>query len=249
MTTLGQAAGVRGRRRLRSGAMNDQPPIALTREAILSGKIHDMIKHHAAAFEMRTEAERIATLDAMFDGEPIREDVWLFAYGSLIWNPAIHFAEQRCVTVRGYHRKFCLEVHLGRGSPEAPGLMLGLDRGGSCRGVALRIPAARAREELEVVWQREMVGTAYTAKWLGAAGNGGPIRAIGFVVDRAHDRYVGGMEEQQAAALIAGASGFLGPCADYLRQTSSHLTKLGIPDSGLRRLQTLVDKLQRETPV
>jgi cation transport protein ChaC len=229
--------------------MNDQPPIALTREAILSGKIHNMIKRHASPFEMRTEAERTASLDAMFVGEQIREDVWLFAYGSLIWNPAIYFTEQRCVTVRGYHRKFCLEVHLGRGSPEAPGLMLGLDRGGSCRGVALRIPAARAREELEVVWQREMVGTAYTAKWLRAAGNGEAIWAIGFVVDRTHDRYVGGMEELQAAALIANASGFLGPCADYLHQTSSHLTKLGIPDSGLLRLQALVGKIRRETAV
>ena len=229
--------------------MNDQPPIALTREAILSGKIHNMIKRHASPFEMRTEAERTASLDAMFVGEPIREDVWLFAYGSLIWNPAIYFTEQRCVTVRGYHRKFCLEVQLGRGSLEAPGLTLGLDRGGSCRGVALRIPAARAREELEVVWQREMVGTAYTARWLRAAGNGEAIRAIGFVVDRTHDRYVGGMEELQAAALIANASGFLGPCADYLHQTSSHLTKLGIPDSGLLRLQALVGKIRRETAV
>jgi cation transport protein ChaC len=244
---LGQAPGIRSQHRLLFGAMSDQPPIALTREAILSGKIHDMIKHHASPFEMRTEEERTASLDAMFDGEPICEDVWLFAYGSLIWNPAIYFAEQRCVTVHGYHRKFCLEVHLGRGSPEAPGLMLGLDRGGSCRGVALRIPAARAREELEVVWQREMVGTAYTAKWLRAVGNGDAIRAIGFVVDRAHDRYVGGMEEQQAAALIADASGFLGPCADYLEQTSSHLKKLGIPDSGLLRLQALVEKIRRGT--
>jgi glutathione-specific gamma-glutamylcyclotransferase len=228
--------------------MTHQPNTPLTREAIMSGKIHELIKGHDVPFELLSDQDRTASLEAMFNDGPIKEDVWLFAYGSLIWNPAIHFAEQRCVTIHGYHRRFCFEVHLGRGSPEAPGLMLGLDRGGSCRGVAFRIEAERAREELDVVWRREMVSPAYSPKWLRALDGGTPIRALGFVVNRAHDRYVGDMDEARAAALISKASGFLGPCADYLRQTSRHLTELGIPDSGLSRLEALVnEELRKET--
>lgn len=101
--------------------MNDQPKLALTRETIQSGEIHDLIKNHDSAFELLSDAERAASLNAMFEDGPIHEDVWLFAYGSLIWNPTIDFAERRCVTVRGYHRKFCLEVLLGRGSRENRG--------------------------------------------------------------------------------------------------------------------------------
>lgn len=221
--------------------MTSHPHMPLTRETILSGEIHDLIRDHDVPFELLSDEERAQSLESMFDPGPIRDDVWLFAYGSLIWNPAIHFAEQRCVTIGGYHRKFCLEIHLGRGSPEAPGLMLGLDRGGSCRGVAFRIEAERAREELEVIWRREMLGPAYSPKWLRAHDGNNAIRAIGFVVNRAHEKYVGEIDAPRAAALIAKANGFLGPCADYLRQTSCHLEALGIPDSGLLRLEALVN--------
>lgn len=221
--------------------MNTYPKTPLTRETILSGEIHDLIKDHDVPFEVLSDEDRAKSLDSMFEPGPIRDDIWLFAYGSLIWNPAFHFAERRCVTVGGYHRKFCLEVRLGRGSPEAPGLVLGLDRGGSCRGIAFRIEAERAREELEVIWGREMVIPAYTPKWLRAHDGDSAIQAIGFVINRAHENYVGDLDEPGAAALIAKASGFLGSCADYPRQTSRHLEELGMPDSGLRRLETLVD--------
>lgn len=229
--------------------MVNHPEISLTRETILSGELYDLIKDHDVPFELLSDEDRVASLEAMFEEGPITEDVWLFAYGSLIWNPAIDFAEQRCVTVPGYHRKFCLEVHLARGSPEAPGLMLGLDRGGSCRGVAFRIKAERAREELDVVWRREMVSPAYSPKWLRAHDGEAAIRAIGFVVNRAHDRYVGDMDEARAAGLIARASGFLGPCADYLHQTSEHLEALGMADSGLLRLAALVKDESRQAQI
>jgi glutathione-specific gamma-glutamylcyclotransferase len=220
--------------------MTSHPHMPLNRETILSGEIHDLIKDHDAPFEFLSDEERSASLQSMFEAGPIRDDVWLFAYGSLIWNPTIEFAEQRCVTVRGYHRKFCLEVHLARGSRRAPGLVLGLDQGGSCRGVAFRIRAERAREELDVVWRREMVSPAYSPRWLHAHDGQATIKAIGFVVNRTHDQYVGNLEEARVAALIARASGFLGSCADYLHQTSDYLLELGIPDSGLLRLEELV---------
>jgi glutathione-specific gamma-glutamylcyclotransferase len=222
--------------------MNTQPKMPLTRETILSGEIQDLIKGQDVPFEFLSDEDRDASLESMIGPGPIGQDIWLFAYGSLIWNPAIDFVEQRCVTVRGYHRKFCLEVHLARGSPEVPGLMLGLDRGGSCRGVAFRIQADRAREELDVVWRREMISPAYVPRWLHVDDGETTFRAIGFAVNRAHDRYVGHMEEARAAAMIAKASGFLGPCADYLHQTSSHLRELGIPNSGLLRMESLVNE-------
>lgn len=119
--------------------------------------------------------------------------------------------------------------------------MLGLDRGGSCRGVAFRIPAERARAELDIVWRREMVGPGYSPRWLRAHGAESSVLAIGFVVNRDGDRYIGDMDDREAAKRIATASGFLGPCADYLHQTSRHLADLGMPDSGLLRLEALVN--------
>ena len=109
------------------------------------------------------------TREAMFppDGRP-DGPVWLFGYGSLIWNPAFEFAEKRPATVHGLHRRFCLRTFLGRGSKDRPGLVLALDRGGCCRGVAFRIAAERVESELDIVWRREMISDAYRPRWLTA---------------------------------------------------------------------------------
>lgn len=168
-------------------------------------------------------------------------DVWLFAYGSLIWNPMIHFVDQRIATVHGYHRSFCLWTHLGRGSAEAPGLILGLDRGGACRGVAYRIAASIAQTELELLWRREMVTGSYCPRWVRIvtqeAGSGW---AIAFLINRAHPRYAGQVPEDRMVDSIARARGALGPCATYLFDTADHLLALGIRDERLLRLRRRV---------
>ena len=153
----------------------------------------------------------------------------------------IHFYEKRNATIHGYHRRFCLWTHLGRGSVEAPGLILGLDRGGACRGLAYRIAAAQAQAELELLWRREMVTGSYCPRWVRmVARAGGRGWAIAFIINRRHPRYAGLVPEARIVASIARARGALGPCAAYLFDTADHLRDLGIRDERLLRLRDRV---------
>lgn len=111
-------------------------------------------------------------------------DVWLFAYGSLIWNPIFRFIEHRVGTVYGWHRHFCLWTPLGRGTPDNPGLVLGLDRGGSCRGVVYRIAATDVLPELLLLWRREMVVGSYIPRWVKVFDGTQGFEVIAFVVNR-----------------------------------------------------------------
>ena len=211
--------------------------VSLTRESLQSGQLREVLAKHGASVKQLTDEELAASQASMFPetGKP-EDDVWLFGYGSLIWNPAIEYAEQRCTTVRGLHRRFCLRTELGRGTPDRPGLVLGLDRGGVCRGVAFRIPKEKAQTELEIVWRREMVTHAYRPRWLKAQTDQGPITVLGFVINRSNERYCGQLPEDEVAETIATACGFLGPCCEYLFNTVAHLQELGMPDAGLERL-------------
>jgi cation transport protein ChaC len=211
----------------------------LTREALLGGELQRLV---AARGDVRalSEAELRSTRAALLAGHPAGQDLWVFAYGSLIWNPACHFAERRMARLLGYHRQFCLWTSLGRGSPVRPGLMLGLEHGGSCVGVALRIEAGAIDSELEVIWRREMVTGAYRPCWVPLRTGEGPLRAIAFVINRRHERYARALPEEQVVATIAHAAGSLGACCDYLFNTVAHLEELGIHDRRLRRLAAAV---------
>jgi cation transport protein ChaC len=163
-------------------------------------------------------------------------DMWLFAYGSLIWNPLFPVAEERIARVHGLHRSFCIWTRVGRGTPERPGLVLGLDSGGACKGVALRLEAAIARAELALVWRREMLTGAYRPVWVKARTASGDIDAIAFVANRASASYAGRRTEAEVCATITGARGLIGTCGDYLRQTHEGLQSRGIRDRTLERL-------------
>lgn len=212
----------------------------LTRDSILSGKIHEIVKAEDSSMRLLTEEERRESLLSMFSDRKINQDVWIFGYGSLIWNPAIHFERKDIMTIYGFHRKFCLKTYLGRGNKEAPGLVLGLDHGGSCRGVAFKIPAKIAAHELEIIWRREMLSGSYIPRWLNGKIKGISVKALGFVVNKQEDRYVGDLTDVETATLISKANGFLGTCADYLINTSEHLEDLGIPDKKLSHLVKLL---------
>jgi cation transport protein ChaC len=195
---------------------------------------------------MMSEAELEASIAATLAARPGSVPVWLFGYGSLIWNPAFHFVERRVGIIHGFHRRFCLWTHLGRGTPERPGLTLGLDRGGACRGVLFRIAEREVASELGIVWRREMVSGAYQPRWVEAASESGPVRAIAFVINHAHPRYAGLLPEARVIETIAAAAGRLGPCADYLFNTVAHLDALGIEDRPMRRLRKrVIDELKR----
>ncbi|MCX7630725.1 MAG: gamma-glutamylcyclotransferase [Geminicoccaceae bacterium] len=172
--------------------------------------------------------------------------VWVFGYGSLIWNPCIRFVERRVVRVFGWHRRFCLWTTLGRGTPDRPGLVLGLERGGSCLGVAFRIAEEEIESELDIVWRREMVTAAYRPIWVRARSAEGTIAAIAFAINREHPRYAGRLPEARIVDALATAAGPLGRCCDYLFETLSHLEALGIRDPHLRALSEAVRRRQAE---
>src|SRR3954451_15415737 len=130
----------------------------LTRDMLRAGGIERMIADSVPQLRMLTDEERAASLAATLKHRPgPRHGVWVFAYGSLIWNPAIHYVERRFARVYGWHRTFCLSTIAGRGSPDMPGLVLGLDRGGACTGAAFRIAEEGLEEELRILWRREML--------------------------------------------------------------------------------------------
>jgi glutathione-specific gamma-glutamylcyclotransferase len=216
------------------------PPLSLTREAILGDSLRALVLASDPEARCLSAAEHTASIQTALDQRPERGDVWLFGYGSLIWNPLIHYVEKQIGTVHGFHRCFCLWSHTGRGTKTKPGLMLGLERGGACRGIAFRIAEELAAAELEVVWRREMLTGAYAPRWVTVVTKGGPVPAIAFLINRDHARYAGKLPEDRIIASIAEAHGPLGACATYLFNTVAHLEELGIRDRRLERLRDRV---------
>ena len=180
----------------------------------------------------RPDAEREASrheILAELDGS----DFWLFAYGSLMWDPGIYFAEVRQAVAQDYHRSFCLRSDRGRGSPEQPGLMAALDKGGTCHGLAYRLHPANAEEESHIVWRREMLIPGYVPTSVSARTPQGPIRCVAFVVDHHCDAYSPGLDEAETARRIAFASGRLGSNFAYLENLLAQFHALDIRDHAL----------------
>lgn len=185
-------------------------------------------------------ASKRATEDRSCPPPADGKDLWVFAYGSLIWDPGFPFEEARPALLRGYHRAFCLYSTRYRGTPERPGLVLGLDRGGACRGIAYRVAAARVEAVWATLWDREMRTHSYFCRLLPIDMAGRRVRARCFIVDRAHPNYAGKLPPARAAAIIRGATGQRGACAAYLENTVRHLDELGLPDRRLRALLAAV---------
>jgi cation transport protein ChaC len=171
-----------------------------------------------------------------------RANVHVFAYGSLIWNTGFAHEGEEVVTARGWHRAFRLGWDVWfRGCTERPGLMLVLDRGGTCRGVCYRLPEGRLAGELEALFRREVlfVPHAFPARWITVEGKQ-RMRALTFAMDRNSGAYVPGMPEDRLAEILALAAGGRGTMAEYLYNTVTHLEQRGIRDRRLWRLQSLV---------
>ena len=177
--------------------------------------------------------------------------VWVFGYGSLIWNPAFEPADRRRAVLHGYRRAFCFWTVSARGTPERPGLGLGLEAapGARCGGVALRIAGATEAADIETLWAREMYSAVYRPAWVPVFAaeapdepDPEPLTALAFVIDPAHPQYCPPLGADRQARIIAGAAGKFGPCADYLADMVAHLAEAGEPAA---ELEVLLERVRR----
>ena len=173
---------------------------------------------------------------------PERGDLWVFGYGSLMWHPGFEFMVAERAVLHGYHRAFCMYSERHRGTPERPGLVLALDRGGSCRGIAYRVRRAIAADVLAYLWQREMPRYAYLPRRLRVAFRAETAVCVTFVADRSKPNYAGRLAPEQAAPIIARAVGERGSNRDYLASTVRHLDELGIPAGRIHEIQRLIEQ-------
>jgi glutathione-specific gamma-glutamylcyclotransferase len=173
----------------------------------------------------------------------VSHDLWVFAYGSLMWRPGFRHIELRHARLTGYRRCFCIYSIYHRGTMARPGLVLGLDRGGACEGIAYRVAAADASETVRYLRAREQVNGVYREARLMVELMGEvrqEVMALTYIVERAHPSYAGRLPPAQEARLIRGASGRSGNNLDYLIATLRHLDELGIRERGLARLLALI---------
>ena len=183
------------------------------------------------------EASRLAVLG----DHPEGDDLWIYSYGSLMWDPGFHFAEVRLADAENYQRRFTLKINLGRGSPNYPALMLSLEPGeGRCRGLAFRIAADSVHAESAILWRREMLRGGYAPAMVPMTTPQGPISALAFVSNPSHPSYIGELPLVETAAMIASGKGVLGTNQEYLVQLATQLDALGIQDPYVEQLHAQI---------
>jgi cation transport protein ChaC len=164
-------------------------------------------------------------------------DLWIFGYGSLMWRPGFDFAERRLARLRGYHRALCVYSHVHRGTPERPGLVLGLDRGGSCRGAAFRVEAAKEQATIAYLRAREQVTSVYAERRVAIElDDGRRVSALTYIVDRSHAQYAGKLPFEAILEHVSGGVGQSGDNPAYIANTQRHLAELALRDPVLERI-------------
>jgi cation transport protein ChaC len=210
--------------------------MAITREDLEHDRLRAALDSSPIASSLLTHSALEASLQQCLAELPPEGDAWVFGYGSLIWNPMILHTERRPATTFGYHRGFYLYSRINRGTADNPGLVLGLDRGGCCQGVAFRVPREHLLDEFRLLWRREMMTAAYFPRWLPVQSGGERYRALAFVMNRKHDGYTGRLPDAAVVARLRTACGLYGPAREYLQQTLHSLEGHGIHDPYLGRL-------------
>jgi cation transport protein ChaC len=194
-------------------------------------------------FPLLTDAERAQSLRDTLANAPDGGAVWVFGYGSLMWNPEFTHVDRCMGTVRGYRRRFCVLSARARGTPEKPGLGLGLQReDGECQGIVYQLDGSCLETELLALWNREMTSGIYQPHWLPVKTPMGEVTAIVFVVDCTHAQYAGDLSVDEQAAIIDRAVGTYGPSRDYLARTIRELRALGVSEPGFEALLARVDE-------
>jgi cation transport protein ChaC len=165
------------------------------------------------------------------------DDLWVFGYGSLMWRPGFPFAERQRAHLHGYHRSLCIFSHVHRGTPDAPGLVLGLDRGGRCRGIAFRVAPENAEATTTYLREREQATAVYLERHVRVhLEDGRGVPALTFVADRRHPQYAGRLPEADLMRLVRQGVGLSGANPDYVRATHEHLIEIGVSDPILARI-------------
>lgn len=222
----------------------EEESITMTREVLEQDLIRRHFERVHPEVALQSQQQLQDSIRHMLETAPTEvgeiDGVYLFAYGSLIWNPCVEVAERHTCRLYGFHRDFCLKLDHGRGTPQTPGLMLALAPGGSCHGVAIRVPAEHLERELMLVWRREMLTGAYRPKWVKLRTDVGALWGIAFVINPHHERYIGRQPNETVVHLLRTGRGVLGSCREYLDNTVGDLHSLGIRDRRLEWLQRAV---------
>jgi cation transport protein ChaC len=211
-------------------------PDTLSRRDLEENRMRELYASEVDPTRTLSDIQLSESLTATLDAKPKGAGWWVFAYGSLLWNPLFPVSEMRPGMLRGLHRRFCLWSLASRGTRECPGLVLGLDRGGACRGVAMRLPAMLAIDELHLLWRREMVVGSYHPRWVKVDADGREIIALTFVVRRDHPQYAGPLSLAEQVDVLDNACGAFGSSLDYLERTRVALVAHGIVDPYLEGL-------------
>lgn len=179
-----------------------------------------------------------------------RGDLWVFGYGSLMWAPEFSYVERKTGRVHGYHRALCILSRRYRGTPDKPGLVMGLCPGGSCSGMAFRVQAGHAKDVLDGLWKREMLNNVYVPKLVPVSLAGMQrVHALAFTADTKHRNFVDELDVHGRARLVAQGHGDRGRCVDYIRNTLDHMRELGVHDPHLARiLATALDLTTEKEP-
>jgi len=193
-----------------------------------------IVSHRSRSAPARSLAELLAQL-------PAGEDLWVFGYASLIWRPEFEPLETHRTRLHGWHRALKMWSRVNRGTPEQPGLVFALLRGGSCQGLVWRVAAASAPEVLARLWAREMPMTVYEPRWLPCPTPHGPVQALAFTLPHAHPSYTGTLSEARYREIFAHACGRFGRTLDYARDTYQALRQHGIEDRALAALLRLAE--------
>ena len=225
---------------------NKPTPLKINRQTLSDGTLQKLVSEKMGhQVKLLSEEELLESRRSLIKDSHSSENLWIFGYGSLIWNPSFKYDMRIPAHLYGYHRRFCLRTTITRGSPEKPGLVLGLDRGGSTKGILFRIPASIAAKECDVIWKREMLNGAYKPSWVKAKSEDGQLfEALTFIIKRGHPSFSAPIPDEEIVKMIAEASGIVGSNSEYLFKTEEALKDAGIHDKKLKTISHLVKKYQ-----
>lgn len=233
------------------GARNAGPGeiaiVGVTREMLERDDLRRSILEQDPGAKVLSDVELLESIDHTLAAAPQQVEttsgIWVFGYGSLLWNPCLDIIESRAARLYGFHRDCCLRETDGRGSPQLPGVTLALTAGGSCNGVSLRVAPSNLHRELLLLWRREMVTDVYVPRWVRMWTSGGAFIGIAFTVNREHPAYLGQLSEESIARFIASGRGHLGKCIEYFDALWGQLEAHGIRDHALGRLHRMAHRL------